>query len=357
MRLFLAGWVENNRSFIFSFDMHYFIFRFFKYFVLPAILIAVSLVVWDPFKVFFDYEDYYTNNRISGNREAVCVELFEKREIKPTSFIIGSSRSQAFKTNYWATKISENPQTCFHYDGSDLGLYRATKAIQWIDKKSPQINNLLLVVDTDFFRETSSPQGHLFIQPYIVSGDSRISYYLSFIKASIDPFFIFNNLIYKLLRKHYGFMGRHISKSNNFSIGDNFTGDIWYGYDRDIASDSIGFYQKRNKEKVFFDRSLIKRNAEKVIGTKQLQLLREIQKIVEENNTKIKIVVSPLYNQLYFNEHDLKQLIDLFGEESLFDFSGINEITSDLKNYYESSHYKPYVANRIMDSIYTHALK
>lgn len=34
-------------------------------------------------------------------------------------------------------------------------------------------------------------------------------------------------------------------------------------------------------------------------------------------------------------------LKDIFGYENVFDFSGINEYTNDIHNYYERGHYRP----------------
>ena len=65
-----------------------------------------------------------------------------------------------------------------------MGIYRTTKALQYLDKNTQKINNILLIVDTDFFNETKNPKGHLFIQPPEVSEESSLSYYNTFIKAS-----------------------------------------------------------------------------------------------------------------------------------------------------------------------------
>ena len=52
------------------------------------------------------------------------------------------------------------------------------------------------------------------------------------------------------------------------------------------------------------------------------------------------------------NESDLIYLKDTFGEDNVFDFSGINEFTNDYRNYYEISHYRPHVARKILEIVY-----
>jgi len=40
------------------------------------------------------------------------------------------------------------------------------------------------------------------------------------------------------------------------------------------------------------------------------------------------------------------------GKKNVYDFSGKNKLTTPIGNYYETSHYRPHVANKIMELIY-----
>lgn len=48
----------------------------------------------------------------------------------------------------------------------------------------------------------------------------------------------------------------------------------------------------------------------------------------------------------------LSTLQTLFGKEKVYDYSGINELTDPIGNFYESSHYRPHVARQIMQEVY-----
>lgn len=52
------------------------------------------------------------------------------------------------------------------------------------------------------------------------------------------------------------------------------------------------------------------------------------------------------------NKKDLAELQSIFGIRKVYDFSGINEITNDYRNYYEDSHYIPHVADTYLEIIY-----
>ena len=324
------------------------------------VLILSLALIWDPFRVFRSYKEYYNENYIESNRENICYNLFikNKEKLKINSIIIGSSRSKAFKTENWkniieSRNLDENKKNrYFHFDGSGLGLYRANKLVHFLDKEVDSIKNLILVVDTDFFNEIEAPKGHLFIQPTAISNESSFSFYKSFFLASIDPSFLISNLIFRITKKHYGLMKDHIIKSPYFSVSNNETGDNYYGYDQEIRIDSVGFYKKLDERNVFYTRVQDTIVSPMLIKEDQKKLILEIKSIVEKNKTNLIIIVSPLYNQEYFNKEDLRYLREVFGTKNVHDFSGKNEFTNNYLNYYERSHFKPYIATKILEKTY-----
>ena len=81
-------------------------------------------------------------------------------------------------------------------------------------------------------------------------------------------------------------------------------------------------------------------------------MFKEIKNILERNKTNYKIVLSPVYDQIKFSRQDKKILKTIFGAH-LYDFTGANFITNDIINWYETSHYRPNIADTILNIIYT----
>jgi hypothetical protein len=117
-----------------------------------------------------------------------------------------------------------------------------------------------------------------------------------------------------------------------------------------LAADSAAYYVY--KKEVFFDRPAKQEVSEAVIKEKQTEMLKEIKAIFDKDKTRFKIVISPLYDQKKINPDDVKSLTNIFGDNVVYDYSGQNDITATRANYYESSHYKPYIAHRILTDIY-----
>jgi hypothetical protein len=325
-----------------------FLVKFAKLIIIPLAIFLVLIILWDPFRILYDYKEYYKNNNINLNREYVCYQLLEKQTNK-TNFIIGSSRSRAYDTRIWAKYLNENPNTFFHYDGNAFDLFRATNAFTFLTKHH-SIHRILLIIDYEFLHGSSTKNTHLFQQPPQVSGGSYIKFYGEFLRAAISPYFITTQIVEKIIDVKHRLFPQKNKKHRFYFTSNNSTGDILPPAHEEIQYDSLGYYQKIIK-------SLPKRNGkikidDAVIDKQQLRMLNEISAIIKQNNIDIKLVISPLFNQKSLHPNDVLILNSIFGKSNVFDFSGVNELTNPISNYYESSHYKPNVGNEIMHRIY-----
>jgi len=77
-----------------------------------------------------------------------------------------------------------------------------------------------------------------------------------------------------------------------------------------------------------------------------------IKNIFEKHNTKYQIIISPVYDQVPLEKQQIEQLELIFGEKHIYNFSGKNQFTESIHNFYETSHYRPHVANEILRIVY-----
>ena len=73
--------------------------------------------------------------------------------------------------------------------------------------------------------------------------------------------------------------------------------------------------------------------SEIVLNNERMDMLREIKSIFVAQKTDYRIVISPIYDQVKINPEDLQFLIDLFGQNNVYDFSGPNQWNADFHNY------------------------
>ena len=64
------------------------------------------------------------------------------------------------------------------------------------------------------------------------------------------------------------------------------------------------------------------------------------------------MIISPNYNQININPADIEILKNIFKEKNVFDFSGVNEYTNDIHNYYEKGHYRPILGAQLLQKVY-----
>ncbi len=319
-------------------------------FIIPLLLILLLIVLWDPFKIYFNYSNQNQEN-ISVNREYDCLKLLENNTNTISNFIVGNSRSLAFRTENWSDKIKVNPNTCFHYDASGMGLYRLTNSIKYLNCHY-KIDNLLIILDVDMFSEIDNPKNIFGIQPPKVSHGSKLSYFLVFIKASLDPIFIASKVVYYFTNKYYDFMKYYIPTNQTKSIYFK-NGNVIFSYDEMIRKDSVNYYENIPKMYKFYNRKSKQMISKQLIYNKQIVLLNELKRILNLKKISTKVVVSPNYDQMKLNPKDLDFLYLIFGKSNVHDFSGKNEFTNNVTNYYENSHYKPVIAEKIMKIIYS----
>ena len=129
------------------------------------------------------------------------------------------------------------------------------------------------------------------------------------------------------------------------------TNDIINPLEEEIEKEGDHYWIVRKKE--FPDRDGRYKESPTVLSSKSIKLLKALKEIFQKHATNYKIIINPTYSQVQLNPIDLKELQQIFGAENVFDFSGINEYTNNIHNYYERSHYRPSLGRLLLKKIYT----
>ena len=321
-------------------------------FVSPLVIALLVSVLFDPFKVIYDYDEYYKDSFISVNREFVCLKLYERnsKTIAYDSFIFGSSRSQAYHVKNWEAYLPPGSKG-FHFDASGEGVYGIFNKIRYIDETGGDLRNALIVVDEDTLTTTKNRKGFLGISPPQLSKESSIDFYIESFKSLLNLRFVIGYIDYSLFRTNRDYMKTLFRRSKYNNTSDNLTGDLYYGNERMIQEDKNGYYRSLKKIGAFYDRKNHKTNAKPATALEN-GLLIKIKKYLDKHNTDYRIIVSPDYDEIPLGKDHLQLLKDTFGNQRVYNYSGINRFTKSIYNYYEDKHYRPIVANEIMREIY-----
>ena len=318
---------------------------------MPIIIIIGIYFINDPFKVLYHYDAYAPADGIAVvniNDDFASTETFlnNYKKYHYDSYIFGNSRAKTFHINEWEKHI---PSTnCFQYGVSNESLYGIERKLAFLDEHGIVVRNALIVMDRFLYdRVAEDPK---FPKHPLLSGRSMFQFQLNTFEGFFDVDFLNQYLYYLVTHKVKSsfFSGALNSTRYHYDVlsNDAIPTDIDANIDRDTAA----YYNARKN--VFYDRSVEQKYSDRIIGKEHVALFTKIKAYFDKYGTSYKIVISPVYDQVKTNPTDLSVIDSIFGQDNVYDLSGINSITNDKQNYYESAHYRMRISNGIMDSIY-----
>ena len=316
-------------------------------FCLPFLLFVLLYAWLDPFRIIYKQDTPYG---LHWNRDVQSSRLFLKNYPKYhySSFILGNSKSMAFKCNEWGKYI--NDPAIFHWDASGEDLTGIYSKLKYLDAIDNPIKNVLIVTDPAVYMGENNDETFGFNQDYKINGTSALKFHYIFFKGFFTGFFYVSYIDYSLFKTYRPYMTTKIPQEWSRYVYDSITNDFsLYNRIKSIADDSLKFYSNKT---AFYDRNPTKSMHWACIDEPCLSLLKEIKSILDKHKTNYKIVISPGYDQDSFNSRDLENLKQLFGSDNVYDFSGKNQYTENKGNYYDHNHYKPYIAAQLLQKIY-----
>lgn len=326
-------------------------------FFLPILVIAAIYVVLDPFKVIRLYANYKPEGQaltvpLNQNRVSAGTFLVHHEERHYDSFIFGSSRSMFYEIADWKKYLNQDA-SCLHFDASAETLLGIQHKIDFLKKHNVKMKNVLLILDADIFRPYTLLNEHLYMEDPLVIGYSK---WLPFQSGHFMSF-----LDRKFLRAYIDYRFTGIPKPYMSELNllddkpyeyDSLTNEMRYAFFENLAERGE-YYTEARLKKFEPRRDGVERFSAPVIDESAEAILRKMASALSESQCDVKVIISPLYNQVKMAQSDVSVLRSVFGEASVFDFSGINRLTSDYTGYYERSHYRPKVAKAVLDSVYT----
>lgn len=321
--------------------------------MIPFFVLIVSYIYYDPFKVIKHYDNYHVICDMvpSVNRNYVSTMNYINKRSKYhyDSFIFGNSRSLYYRIEDWKKHIPSDSR-CYHFSesgGSINGLYYK---LRLIDSYGENIRNALFVVDHILLGNLEQ-HGALFVMPPALDKKNWFQFHKDHFSQWIKLKFLFAWCDYKITGKHKPYMDNYLSKGINYKYYDPISNEEPSGYQDSLIK--CGIYYNNNRIKEFNNQQTPSIHSPVLADEEKRNSLLAMSAILSKHKTCFKIIISPLYDQVKLHPDDVKLLCEIFGENNVYDFSGVNDITADYHNYYEPSHYRPCIADSIMKIVYS----
>ncbi len=321
---------------------------------LPILFILLVYAVKDPYKVLYHYDAYYPNghpNVVELNLEYVTMETLMRYypRYHYDSYILGGSRCIFYHMADWKKHI--NSERVFHLNAYRETLRGIEQKLQYLQAHNMPLRNALILLDYDALVTKDSAETEYQYKRHPMFENK------GWLRFQAEYFMMFLN--WKVIYPYFKYLatGKVDASYRTMRIDERqyepATNESTFPqFDDTSAAGKLAYYKPRMG--VFYQRSKTQQNDSALIGAEQTRMLLNIRSLLTANNTDYRIVISPLYNQHKLAEADIAALHAIFGQDKVFDFSGINDMTESIYNFYETSHFRPFVAARIMDSIYAH---
>lgn len=317
--------------------------------IISAGLLFVLYVYTDPFKTLYSYSNC-SNYYVTPNRENISYNNFicHNPQNQYNAFIFGSSRTKAFRTESWKKYLPADAKP-YLFDASAESLNGICQKLQFLDEHHYPLQHVLIILCEDvLFYDAELKDGYLFIKNPALAGTSKFKYQWEFFKAFVNPSFLSSYVPFLIQRTYKPYMSRYIEDRHIYI--DTITNEMSIAEEEyELLHTPKSYYEKRKH--MFYQRIGEQTDTISYLTGERAKILQKIHALLKKNHTDYKVVISPLYNQRKFSTEDQCILRQTFGK-NLYDYSGKNQFTSSIYNFYETSHYLPKVGDQLLREIY-----
>jgi hypothetical protein len=283
----------------------------------------------------------FTYQFIEPNKNFIKIRFITQNPDRYDSFVFGSSRVN----NINVRKIQGYKCYNVHYSG---GLPRDhLDNIRYLLKKRIKIKLIVIGLDEFSFRDDPEARLHQPLRhPYPpVLNQHPFPYYLRYFFSLMD-WEIMKEALGGYKKKLFNKSGENPAFYNMelFDTGQMFFHQI----DRQI---------EENPEKHRNDPKFLKQATSSGNHLKEaIEDLREIIRLTEAHQIQLVLFINPVHKNVFLDsgvdfDRFKRALSHLYG---FYDFSGLNSVTTDNYNYYETSHYRPKVGDLVIARIFNH---
>lgn len=317
-------------------------------FLLPVLVILCLYFVTDPFKVLRQYK-VYDDRPVHLNQGFISMQSYinHRDSMHYDSFILGNSCTMAYTTKDWSCYLPDGSQA-IRLNGNGESLDAICQKLSYLDRSGVPIKQVLMLMDYSTLRKVRNFNNHTHILHPAVSGAGNFEFQKEFLMAFVNPKFLIPYIDYCVFGTYRPYMRGIIGVRDEHR--NQLTNDIINPREDEIARDPLGYWKKNRKGfPVRAEKESIHRP---VAGIMQVKMLKSIETILKRHNTDFKIIVNPSYKYRRLNPADLMILKQIFGSDNVFDFSGYNEYSQDIHNFYEKSHYRTVLGRKILKQVY-----
>lgn len=307
----------------------------------PFLLVIGSYIALDPFKVMFDYsliEPSYKNVVTDYMRTEELLKDYEEKRYN--TFTLGNSQIQAFKQEYPAM----TPYASYadlHNPGESI--WNVYKKIKLIDSLGLNLDHVLIIMNAPLINNVrnSNPAyyGTKYIHHPLTSGQSWYDFQIDCFRFYLADFYFLKYLDFNIFKNYRSYMEGVIPKGVAL-------------YEQAEKAKSISPLEDPLQVNYFYDEK-VEKHPVLQIESADRDLLYEMKAILSRHESKLCLIFPPNQEVEKIDLEVFREFQTIFGESSVFDFTGKNNVIFSDTDFIDDVHFKPEVARRILRKIKT----
>lgn len=305
--------------------------RFFKKAILLTLMCVVPIVSFnytvDPYGIF---RRDFSKQRIEPNQQIIKMRYLLANPDRYDSYLFGSSRVG----NIDNEKI--RGEKVYNMTYSQAVPQEYAENIKLLLEKGIRVKTLLIgLEDFSFKLDPQKHAGELIRHPYSRNPFDRLGFYIRYLFKSPDP---------TILKPYFQKTPERFPTYY----------DIWDS-GRPLHPEIDEYIDRHPEEHVKdpkFNRPAVHKT-EFMADT--LAALRQIVDLADQHGIQLIVFINPTYH-LTYRLNDPEQFLrfkaELVKMTGFYDFSGINSVTTNKMNYYETSHFRVHVGDLMLARIF-----
>lgn len=315
-----------------------------KKFTIKILYLTTILTIIISFLIFVDVFNifHYKKIRITSaepNRNFVKTKYIIDNPDKFNAFIFGSSKIENIIPDFLPSKDENNtPLNWYNMEYSSGVPAEFAQTIESFLNNNVKIKEIIVGIDNQTI--STSIQKHktqLLRQPFNTYEKNPLKFYWMYIYNTADI-----NMLKKILPE--------VTENIKAPSKTDYIRKLFYEKGVEIHNLSTALPTKNNKTKF--------QNLYQFAYTNQETIndIRKIKNICQKHDIKFTLIVLPTYAPIYVNSVKYGQYLKFLNELAYiypyYSFAGIYKYTNSEKYFFDPSHFRPYVGEKIAKILY-----
>jgi hypothetical protein len=324
--------------------------RTFALFVVASLPLVISYAIVDPLKCLRYHDDYF-NRGTQFCKGMVSTSQFKHQYPLHhyNSYILGSSISCYYPIDDWLHYLPTGARA-FHFDSSGQPISYLRKSLEFIDRNSDDLDNVLIVLSTETLEAAPGPGLIYTLPPEVLGSATFLKYHWDSFTEALNHQFLDGYVNHQILHKTLTRPNRYPVSKQPVVYNATTNEESMPEWNEILANRPADFLEIYD----FYDEcrpKTITRSAHSMPSS-TIAHLQAIADVLERRGSDYRVVFAPNTRHEDVSAADDHTLRRIFGDHYVNLIAELDSMTQQ-QYFYDSRHYTPALAREVLRRAYS----